>query len=73
MLCDSRSVRDPGELMRTSPRCACAGGRPVERGPADLQGILAWSAGRAAGRVWQRGWQERLQVRSAVVRLQEIT
>lgn len=44
----------------------------MERGPANLQGIPAWQAGRAAGGVWQRGWQERLQVRSAVVRLQEI-
>lgn len=44
----------------------------MERGPADLQGVHAEPAGRAAGGVWQRGWQEGLQVKSAVVRLQEI-
>lgn len=41
MLCGGRSVGDPGELVKTSRHCACAGSRHVERGPADLQGIHA--------------------------------
>lgn len=39
--CDGRSVGDRGELVKTSPHWARAGGWHVERGPADLQGIHA--------------------------------
>jgi len=71
VLCDAKSVGDPGEMVKIShPRCACAGGWHVERGPADLQGIHAQSARRVTGGVQQGGCQEGLQVRNAVVRLQ---